>query len=117
VQVRSGGAPGVARQAEFGAALDIDRVLAEGDVHQLRLDLDSLRTLPPGGSIDLVPWLSPDAVGTLRTRYLIEVSDENLPGERRHTMEIVLRATVPEPQMTLLLPVLLGASRRARRQR
>jgi endonuclease/exonuclease/phosphatase family metal-dependent hydrolase len=102
--------------ATLGAAMDIDRVLAEGDVDLLRLDLSSLKPLLPGESIELVPWLAPDAVGTLFTRYLIEVSDQDLPGERRHTMEIVLRATVPEPQVLLLLPVLLGALRHARRR-
>lgn len=99
-----------------GSAMDIDAILAEGDTAALRLELKWPATLRPGESLELTPWVHPDAVGTFTTRYLIQVSDEDVPGERQRTLELVLRATVPEPGLlpaALIAVVALG--RRSRR--
>lgn len=99
----------------LGVAMDIDRILAEGDADVLRLEVPPVASLLPGESLTLTPRIDPAAVGTFTTRYWIEVSDENLPGERRHALEILLRATVPEP--TLPLAPLSGLVLLARRRR
>jgi hypothetical protein len=64
----------------FTAALDLDSVVASGDVARLSSNAAPFTNLAASGSQSFGATLDTSNVGSLSTTYTLNVSDENIPG-------------------------------------
>ena len=70
----------------FSAALDIDSVTDDGDTAVLFTDVTVLTDLPAGSSAGFVASFDTNvSAGVYQTSYVLEVSDEDLPGAQPGT--------------------------------
>ncbi len=82
------------------ASLDIDAVLATGDVGELMLDGSLASGVPAGSSVAFDVVVDPVAApGSYQATYTIEVSDEDIPGAAAGTPLVidVVATVVPAP--------------------
>jgi endonuclease/exonuclease/phosphatase family metal-dependent hydrolase len=78
----------------FTAALDLDQIDPTGSVAQLGANVATFTNLAPGGSVTFAASLDTASVGSFSSSYLLQFSDEDLPGAGVENTLLALTARV-----------------------
>lgn len=82
----------------FTAALDLDSIVGNGDLEQLDPNASTFSNLAAGGARTFSASLAARATGTLSATYMLQFSDEDLPGaSERAPLTLVLKGIVATP--------------------